>query len=117
MTETSHTLLAAALLIATTAAASAGGLDHSAELTDRQQRQVSAIDEGRADGSITWFERFVLRREQARITQLHTEALADGHLSRDEYRLIRQAQDDASRHINRERHDSDVRGWWWRLWR
>ena len=82
-----------------------------------RERQRALVEQGRNDGSITWTEKYSLSREQARIEQLERDALADGRLSRDEYRNLRQAQDDAARHILTERHDNQVRGWWWRLWR
>jgi hypothetical protein len=87
------------------------------EIQAERERQRSHVEQGRNDGSITWTEKYSLSREQARIEQLEREALADGRLDRDEYRTLRQAQDDAARHIHTERHDNQVRGFWWRLWR
>ena len=40
-------------------------------------------------------------------------AKRDGHISREEARRIEQAQDQASRHIRREKHDGQT-SWWGR---
>jgi hypothetical protein len=40
--------------------------------------------------------------------------LADGKITRDEYYKVKEAQNDAGRHITAEKHDNQVRGWWWR---
>jgi hypothetical protein len=105
-------------------AVAAGALATAAQAHDNrlsniareQDRQASAIQSGRADGSLTWLEKFRLQREQSRIAKLEQSALFDGRLSKTEYKQIRQAQQDAQRHIHRERHDAQVRGWWWRMW-
>ena len=122
MTRTSKIAIASlATLIATAATASAHDrYDQGRAYGDIQAehaRQQAAIEQGRADGSLTWYEKFAINREQARVEQLEQDALADGRLSKDEYIRIRQAQDDAARHIASERHDEQVRGWWWRMWR
>lgn len=114
----SHRILTALVIIATATAASAESYNgRYVDIQIERDRQQTAINNGRTDGSLTWFERYSLKREQARIEQLEREALADGRLNREEYRQIRQSQGDAAQHIARERHDGDVRGWWWRLWR
>lgn len=87
------------------------------QIQAERDRQKAMIEQGRSDGSLTWYEKYSLNREQTRVDQLERDALADGRLTRDEYRFIRQAQDDAARSIHAERHDGQVRGWWWRLWR
>ena len=112
--------LAATLALAATLGSTftAGAHDRRLEEIDaRQARQVEAIELGRRDGSLTWYERYMLRREQARISQMAREALSDGKLSGHEMHRIREAQDLAGRHIREERHDEQVRGWWWRTWR
>ncbi len=110
-----------ALLIATTATAEARDRydqDRAyGSIAAERERQRTLVEQGRNDGSLTWYEKYTIGREQARIDALERDALADGRLSRDEYRSIRQAQDDAARSIHAERHDGQVRGWWWRLWR
>lgn len=82
-----------------------------------RDRQQAIVEQGRADGSITFLEKYAIERGQARIGTLAREALADGRLSREEFLRIREAQADAARHIHAESHDGQVRGWWWRLWR
>ena len=121
MTATTRTAMATlAILIASTAAGGA----HDRFDQDRaygiiqaeRDRQRALVEDGRSDGSITWLEKYDLSREQARIEELERRALADGRMSRDEYRMIREAQSDAERHIWSERRNEQVRGWWWRLW-
>jgi hypothetical protein len=80
----------------------------------REARQEQAIVSGRKDGSLTYWEKVQLNREQRRIAKLEAQALADGKVSRQEYLSIKAAQNDAGRHITAEKHDAQVRGWWWR---
>ena len=87
------------------------------DIQAERERQRAAVEDGRGDGSLTWYEKLSINREQARIAELERAALADGRLGKDEYFRIRQAQDDAARHITAERRDEQVRGWWWRMWR
>ncbi len=123
MTTRSRFVVAMIALAATAAATRADAGDRYNQdraygaLQAERERQRALVELGRHDGSITWTEKYSLAREQARIEQLERDALADGRLSRDEFRNLRQAQDDAARHIHTERHDNQVRGWWWRLWR
>lgn len=104
--------LATCLLLATSLPAlahpSAPGIDK------RQSSQTGQIVAGRKDGSLTWYEKWVLRKEQRRIYRLEAKAKSDGKLSRTEIRSLSGALDDAGRHIYQQRHDGEVRGWWWR---
>lgn len=117
------TTAALTLLIGSTVFASAHGRDRYDQdraygvVQAERERQRMLVEQGRNDGSLTWYEKYSISREQARIDQLEREALADGRLSKDEFRDLRQAQGDVARSIHAERHDGQVRGWWWRLWR
>jgi hypothetical protein len=82
-----------------------------------RERQRALVEAGRDNGSLTWYEKYSINRERARIDALERAALADGRLNRDEYRAIREAQTEATRNIYAESHDGQVRGWWWRFWR
>lgn len=76
-----------------------------------QANQLSAIQNGRANGSLTRREYEWLVGEQARIADMERSALSDGHVSKREFRAIREAQHDADRHIATERSDRQVNIW------
>lgn len=116
-----RTLIAAAVLATLTGlAVSAPANARSATdirreaLEQHQIDQLSAINEGRRDGGITIFEKWRLTREQKRLARLQREAEADGQITKSEYLDLRDARRDAARHIDDERNNGRVRGWWWR---
>jgi hypothetical protein len=110
---TSRVLItAAALVVASSVVATAG--EYNSSIHERQLAQKAAIDHGRKDGGLTFLEGYRLRKEQARIAALEAKFKRDGVLTRSERDTLRQAQADASHHIYQERHDEQVRGWWWR---
>jgi hypothetical protein len=94
-------IFAMAILIGTTAGVSA----HTN--TERFDRQRTLIEEGRRDGSITWREGRVLRKEQREIARLKNAFYLDGYLSRKERKILHSMQNDARRHIRKEASD----GW------
>lgn len=82
-------------------------------------RQQDRIQQGRASGQLTRSEYIELEREQARIGAMIHRARADGRVDPYERRQIAAAQDEASRHIWREKHDAEARGhrpWFRRYW-
>jgi hypothetical protein len=83
-------------------------------LERREAAQEAAINQGRRDGGLTYWEKLKLNAEQKRIDRLEREALADGKITKKEYVDIKNAQSHAARHIESERNDGQVRGWWWR---
>ncbi len=110
--------LIALVLAATTTAASAhdyssgyGDYGRQRRIDSREAAQAERIDRARARGELTWYERFRLRSEQARIHRMERLARRDGHIDRYEARRIEDAQDRASRHIYNEGHDGQRR-WW-----
>lgn len=109
--------LIALALAATTTVASAhdsygyGDYGRQRRIDSREATQAERIDRARARGELTWFERFRLRSEQARIHRLERLARRDGHIDRYEARRIEDAQDRASHHIHNESHDRQQR-WW-----
>ena len=108
--------LAAALgLIAFTTTASAYD-GRQAEIDRRQAIQEQRIQNARRSGELTRREYRQLESEQAYIRQLERNALRDGHIDRREAAQIRDAQNQASRHIYQESHDSERRGFWGRRW-
>jgi hypothetical protein len=107
------------LLAAVTALTLAAPLATSASadtIDDRQAYQQRRIQEGVRSGEINRWEYRRLQAEQARIADLERRAKADGYLSSYERDRLRQAQNEASRHIYQESHDSERRRRWWRWW-
>lgn len=87
------------------------------DIDRREANQAARIEAGRRDGSLTGREARALQAEQDRIHALEREAKRDGRIDPREAARIREAQQDASRHIYQERHDRDTRGsryfgWW-----
>jgi type II secretory pathway pseudopilin PulG len=105
--------VAAAAMAGSASAQSATEIRKQA-LEKREAAQQEAIVDGRRDGSVTIWEKAQLNREQKRIDKLKEDVLADGKITRDEYYKVKEAQNDAGRHITAEKHDNQVRGWWWR---
>jgi hypothetical protein len=103
-------LIAAAGLVMSSAVAAAA---HSSNAINyRQDRQADRIEDGRRSGSITWREGLKLRAEQRRIKRVEQNFRSDGHLDRQERRILTNMQDNASSHIRSERRDSWRRAWW-----
>lgn len=105
------TLLAAAGMLIATSASAFAAPSHSA-IEAREQRQQSAIEEGRDSGTITWREGLKLRAEQRRIRQLEAAYEADGRLSKTERSILAAQQDQARNHIISEKNDGWHRPWW-----
>lgn len=101
----------AALSISPVLATSASAYD---DIDARQARQQSRIQQGVRSGEINRWEYLRLEREQARIAAMERRAKADGRVDRHEAEQIRRAQNEASRHIYQESHDSQRR--WFRWW-
>jgi hypothetical protein len=110
-------LIALALAAATTTANAYdyshgyGDYGRQRRIDAREAAQAERIDRARARGELTWFERFRLRSEQARIHRMERHARRDGYIDRYEARDIERAQDRASRHIYNQSHDGQRR-WW-----
>lgn len=76
----------------------------------RQDRQWSRLFQGRHSGELNRGEFRSLKREQKKIGRMERRFSSDGYLSgRERYRLER-AQDRASRHIARAKHNDTFRG-------
>lgn len=102
----SPVMIATIILTASSAAAFAGSIDV------RRDSQLDQIEAGRESGSITWREGRKLRREQAEIARAEYAMKADGRLSREERRELRDMQNTAEDRIVREKHDGWRRPWW-----
>jgi hypothetical protein len=107
------TLPLIAITLALTATGASAYDSRADRIDNREARQAERINEGRRSGELTWLEAQRLRAEQARIHGMERWAKRDGVISREEARRIEQAQDEASRHIRREKHDGQTT-WWGR---
>jgi hypothetical protein len=96
----SKTLLAivAALALALPAAAN-----------PQERHQEARIGEGVASGELTRHEAKRLHHEQKRIDHMQRKAKKDGVVTGREARRIDRQQDQASRHIARQKHDRQER--------
>jgi uncharacterized membrane protein YebE (DUF533 family) len=110
-----RTILTLALIVAGAGAANAWGTS-TREIDATQANQESRIRDGIRDGSLTRREATNLIEEQRRIQTLESRAKADGVITRGEREQISRAQQNASRHIYQERHDSERRTGWRRWW-
>lgn len=107
------TLILAVAAIATPALAEGDSWRRKAIDTE-QWKEKSTIEQGRYNGELTRREYRQLLSEQQRIADLEKKAQSDGYVSRREFREIREAQGDASKHINQEAKDGQVS--FWRRW-
>ena len=107
-------IVLASLTALTLSAAVSTGASAYDRVDARQAVQSSRIQQGIRSGEINRFEAMRLRAEQARIAQMERRAEADGRVDRHEAAQIRRAQNEASRHIYQESHDSQRR--WFRWW-
>lgn len=105
----SAAVLAAAALL-TSVPAFADSIDR------REYNQERRIHQGVRSGQLTREEARRLETEQARIRHMEANAERDGRVTRHERARIDHAQDAASRHIYREKHDGQSRwsNWWHR---
>ncbi len=108
-------LIAALGLVALTSTAQAYDA-RQAEIDRTAAIQQQRIQAARRSGELTGREYRQLEAEQARVRQLERNALRDGHIDRREAAQIRQAQNQASRDIYRESHDSERATRWNRWW-
>jgi len=76
-----------------------------ARVDARQERQTQRIQAGVTNGSLTAAEQARLNQEQARIEELEQRIEQDGRVSRREAVVMERAQDRASHHIARAKHD------------
>lgn len=74
-------------------------------IDQRQANQERRIDQGIASGQLNQREANRLDREQNRIDRMENRAKADGVVTDKEKAHIGAAQNRASRHIAREKHD------------
>jgi hypothetical protein len=123
-TPTSAGLAFAAFALLSTGASAESywgwGSSQTPGIDRRQADQAQDINRGIRSGSLTSREASELRVEQARIAELERRAKADGVVTGRERAVLRNAQENASRHIYQETHDRERaghRGGWGRGWR
>ena len=81
--------------------------DRAKEVDNREARQAKRIDHGIKKGYLTDDEVQKLQSQQDRIAAMEVGIKSDGKITRDEYKSINQALNDASRCIWAEKHDTD----------
>lgn len=74
-------------------------------IDQRQANQEKRIDQGIASGQLNEREANRLNKQQEHINKIEDKAKADGVVTKGERARIDRAQDRASRHIAREKHD------------
>ncbi|MDO9118333.1 MAG: hypothetical protein Q7U39_10265 [Nitrospira sp.] len=75
-------------------------------IDQRQANQEKRIDQGIASGQLNEREANRLNKQQEHINKIEDKAKADGVVTKGERARIDRAQDRASRHIAREKHDA-----------
>jgi uncharacterized membrane protein YebE (DUF533 family) len=108
--------IAVAAVVGLGIAASAGSAHAygKKKIDEERAAEAARIEQGRYAGELTRREYQGLLAEQRAIKDMENRALADGHISKREYRTIREAQQNAARHIYQETHDGQVS--WYRKW-
>jgi peptidoglycan hydrolase CwlO-like protein len=74
-------------------------------IDQRQVNQERRIDQGIASGQLNEQEANRLNKQQAHVNKMDGRAKSDGVMTKKERARIVAAQDRASRHIAREKHD------------
>jgi opacity protein-like surface antigen len=74
-------------------------------IDERQTNQEQRIDQGIASGQLNEREANRLNKQQEHINKMEDRAKSDGVMTKKERARIVAAQDRASRHIAREKHD------------
>lgn len=74
-------------------------------IDQRKTNQEKRIDQGIASGQLNEREAHRLNKQQGHINKMEDKAKSDGVVTKKEKARIHQAQDRASRHIAREKHD------------
>ena len=109
-TRTLSLTLAAAAAALSLGAATPALADNYEQIIDRRQdRQEDRIDQGIRSGELNRREAARLERGQAHVNRMENRALADGHISRAEFRRIEGAQNAQSHRIHRQKHDRQHR--------
>lgn len=76
-------------------------------IDQRQANQEQRVDQGVTSGVLTEQEANRLVRRQAQINKMEDEAKSDGAVTKKERARLHKAQNRASRHIARQKHDRE----------
>ena len=82
------------------------GESETPRIDQRQANQEQRIDQGIAGGQLNEKEAALLNKQQDHIDNMENKAKADGAVTKKERAKIKHAQDRASGHIKREKHDA-----------
>ncbi|MGH7216643.1 MAG: hypothetical protein ACREIG_05355 [Nitrospiraceae bacterium] len=74
-------------------------------IDERQANQEQRIDQGVTSGQLNEREADQLNKQQEQVNKMENRAKSDGIMTKKERARIGAAQDRASRHIAREKHD------------
>ncbi len=74
-------------------------------IDQRQANQDQRIDQGMASGQLNEQEANRLNKQQGRLGKMEDRAMSDGVMTKRERARVGAAQNRASRHIAREKHD------------
>lgn len=99
-------LLAVSAMALLAAAGSANAETEMPGIDQRQANQERRIDQGIGSGQLNRREANRLEREQSHIDRMENRAKADGVVTNKERARIQHRQNQASRHIAREKHDA-----------
>lgn len=96
-------------LLSIGAAPSAFAQANTPKIDQRQANQEQRIDQGIANGRLNEREANRLNNQQEHINKMEDKAKSDGVVTKKERARISHAQDRASRHIARQKHDRQQR--------
>jgi hypothetical protein len=77
-------------------------------IDQRQANQERRIDQGVASGALTAKEAKRMENQQAAVDRAEDKAKADGVVTAQERKRLHKAQNHTSRHIHRQKHDTQT---------
>lgn len=97
--------LSLAVTVLAAALASPAFAQSTPRIDQRQANQEKRIDQGVASGELNKREAARLEKGQARVNRMENKAKADGVVTKGEKAAIRNAQDNQSKRIAKQKHD------------
>lgn len=80
-----------------------------AVVDQREANQEKRIEEGVKSGQLNAGEEKRLENKEAQIKKMESKAMADGKMSKKEFKKIEKAQNQANREIRRKKHNKIVK--------
>ena len=77
-------------------------------IDQRQANQEKRVEQGVKSGELTTKETAKLEKGQAKVQKMEDKAVADGAVTKNEKKHIEHAQDQQSKKIHHEKHDSQT---------